>query len=104
MSDVETLLEDYVDVPAYHMSFKFKFVKQSSGEVYVYILQQPSYRADQPQSGHATHRYGVGDRPYICYDPQPRDLATAKTIAQEWAIRTAYYIRHGKWFNKGEAP
>jgi len=103
MSDRETLLIDWVDVPSYGMSLKLKFVKQSNGDIHIYILSQPPYQRGQATDGHSTHRYGLSDdNPFICYDPMPRNMKDAKVIAREWAVRTAYYIRHGKWFQKGE--
>lgn len=103
MADKRVLLEDWVDVSEYNMSFKFNFVEQTDGTIFIYILSQPSYKSGQDTSGHATHRYGLSSGIlYICYDPQPRNLQDAKVIALEWAKRTSYYIKFGKWFNKGE--
>jgi hypothetical protein len=95
----QTLLVDWVDIPQYGMEFKFKFIEQSDGVINIYILNQPSYRSGQSTGGHSTHRYGLPDNPYICYEPNPRNLSDAKVVASEWARRTAYYIRNGKWFN-----
>ena len=102
MSDRETLLIDWVDIPEYGMSFKFKFVRQSNGDIHIYILSQPQYRSGQKTGGHDTHRYGLPNNPYICYDPMPRNMNDARMISIEWAKRTAYYIRNNKWFQKGE--
>ena len=103
MSDVETLLEDYVDVPAYHMSFKFKFVKQSSGDIYIYILEQPAYHVNQNQSSHATHRCCSNGRQFIQTCSSPTNIAHAKAIAKEWAIRTACYIKMNTFYPKKES-
>lgn len=79
------------------MSFKFKFALQGNGIIHIYILSQPSYRSGQKTDGHTTHRYGLSSgRPYICYEPMPRNMSDAKAIALEWAKRTGYYIRSGK--------
>lgn len=103
MAGRETLLEDWFDVWSYDMSFFFKFVRQSSGEIRTYILHQPPYRPGQATDAHTTHRYGLSaGKPYICYEPMPRNMDDAKVIAREWAKRTAYYIKYDKWFQKGE--
>jgi len=102
MADCETLLTDWVDIPSYGMAFRFQFIRQSNNQIHIYILSQPPYAYGQATGGHDTHRYGLPDRPYICYDPMPTNMSDAKIIALEWAKRTAYYIRNGKWFQKGE--
>lgn len=103
MSNV--LLKDhYLVKDGYNMTFLFEFVQQDNGDVLIYILEQPDYRPDQDQSSHGTHRYGVGtSRPYICFEPNPKNLQDAKNVAAEWAKRTAFYIRHNTWPNVGSS-
>ncbi|WP_319470093.1 hypothetical protein [uncultured Pseudodesulfovibrio sp.] len=101
MPDLKRLHKDSYDIPSYGMSFTFDYVKQDNGTIHIYILRQPAYKPGQAIGGHETHRYGLGEeRPYICYDPMPRSLSSAKAISAEWARRTAYYIRYGRWLNK----
>ncbi|MDF7824363.1 hypothetical protein P4B35_10100 [Pontiellaceae bacterium B12227] len=106
MADKETLRlvkydifnEEYGD-----MSFHFRFVRQDDDDIRIYILDQPSYAPGQKTGGHSTHRYGLGSgKPYICYEPMPQNMEDAEIIAEEWAKRTAYYIKNKKWFQKGE--
>ena len=100
MGDLRRLSKDSYDISSYGMTFTFEYVQQDNGTIHIYILRQPSYKPGQETGGHETHRYGLGDgRPYICFDPMPRSLSSAKAISAEWAKRTAYYIRYGKWFN-----
>lgn len=91
----------YVDVEGddYYMEFKFEFVKQTDGTIRTYIINQPDYASGQNTDGHSTHRYGINDRPYICFEPDPTHLEDAKEIAREWARRTAHYIKHNEWIN-----
>jgi hypothetical protein len=99
-----TLIYDIKSSGYSNMSFKFKYVEMDNGDINIYILDQPAYRAGQDTDGHTTHRYGIGssEGPYICYEPMPRNSSDAKIISEEWAMRTAYYIKFGKWYNKGD--
>lgn len=104
MADRRTLYKDHVDIGGgYNHTYQFEFIEQDDGTIHIYILRQPSYQSGQDTGGHNTHRYGVGSRPYICYDPMPRTLSDAKNIALEWAKRTSYYIRHNAWPNVGSS-
>ncbi len=86
----------------YAMSFRLRFMLQTNRAIRIDILSQPPYKRHQAQGGHATHRYGLPDHPYICYEPMPTNLRDAKIIAAEWANRTAYYIKTGRWLKEGE--
>jgi hypothetical protein len=95
----KVLLIDRFDINSYNMYFTFEFTQMKNGEIRVYIKGAPGY-GNQPTSGHETHRYfDKLNRPYICFDPAPKNLLDAKIIAHQWAIRTAYYIRYGEWKN-----
>ncbi|MBT3380511.1 MAG: hypothetical protein HN742_00125 [Lentisphaerae bacterium] len=79
-------------------SFHFTVMKRSDGEYRVYIDTQPSYPSGRSTSGHSTHRYGLGSsRPHICYEPPPRTLKDARTVAESWARHTARYMGTGRW-------
>jgi hypothetical protein len=77
--------------------FRFSFEKHRNGEERIYILAQPSYRG-RSTDGHSTHRYGLGSRPYICYEPAPKNRDEAINIAKAWAENTEKYIASGKKF------
>jgi hypothetical protein len=77
--------------------FRWSFEEQSNGEVRAYILNQPDYHG-RAEDGHSTHRYGLSDRPYICYDPMPEDLQDAIEVAKVWADKTEHYIETGTEF------
>jgi len=79
-------------------SFHFTVMKQPDGEYRIYIDTQPSYPSGRNTDGHSTHRYGLdSDAPYICYEPPPRALKDAQTIAESWSRHTARYMRTGRW-------
>ncbi len=77
--------------------FRWSFEQQANGTVRAYILAQPDYEG-RDEDGHSTHRYGLGERPYICYDPMPDNLQDAINIAKVWAEKTEAYIRWGETF------
>lgn len=81
------------------MSFHFTLVEQTDGTIRIYIDRQPSYPSGRATDGHSTHRYGLGcfSKPHICYDPPPRSLRDARTIAESWSRHTAKYIKTGSW-------
>ena len=76
--------------------FRFRFVRQSNGEVLIYILSAPSY-GSRPNDGHSTHRYydSHSDLYYICYEPMPLYVDDAINVAKAWAERTVDYIIYG---------
>jgi len=79
-------------------SFHFTIMKQSDGEYRIYIDQQPPYPSGRATGGHETHRYGLGSgSPFICYEPPPRTLKDARTVAESWARHTVRYMRTGRW-------
>ena len=52
-----------------------------------------------PSDAHSTHRYeDLNGHRYICFDPMPRNLGDAITIAIEWAERTEEYILYSEEF------
>lgn len=77
--------------------FRWSFEEQSNGDVRAYILDQPSYQG-RATDAHSTHRYGLGRRPYICYDPMPDNRDDAIEIAKAWAENTERYIETGDNF------
>jgi len=79
-------------------SFHFTIRRQADGEYRIYIDKQPSYPSSRSTSGHSTHRYGLDSRfPYICYEPPPRNLSDARTVAESWARHTVRYMWTGNW-------
>ena len=102
MSDKHSLGVVYYDITSggYNMAFKFEFIEQTNGTIHIYILKQPDYASGQATDDHSTHRHGLGsNRPHICYAPKPTDISNAIKIAEGWAQRTAYYIKHKEWLN-----
>ena len=77
--------------------FRFSFEKQYNSEIRIYILSQPSYMG-RSKGSHPTHRYGVSSRPYICYEPEPKNRSDAIKIAKAWAENTEKYIETGRRF------
>jgi hypothetical protein len=77
-------------------TFKFSFVRRQNGTIRPYITRQPSY-GYRSRDGHSTHRHGVNSRPYVCYDPMPRNLSDAVNIAKNWSEHTEKYINTGRW-------
>ena len=77
--------------------FRFSYERQSDGEVRIYIVDQPSYRG-RATGAHPTHRYGLDRRPYVCYEPLPKNLDDAIKISKAWADRTEKYIETGERF------
>ena len=77
--------------------FRFSFVQQPNGEVRAYIESQPSY-GGRPTDRHSTHRHWEGSRPYVCFEPLPRNLAEAIDVAKSWAEHTEQYVRNGTPF------
>ena len=79
-------------------SFHFTVMYQPDGEYRIYIDEQPGYPGNRKVDGHATHRYGLDSGvPFICYEPPPRTLKDARTIAESWSRHTIRYIRTGNW-------
>ncbi len=76
--------------------FGFELEERSDGWR-VYIDRQPGY-GSRPSDGHSTHRYGIGGRPFICWDRPIPSLADAIFIAAQWALRTERYIVTGETF------
>lgn len=105
MANQNVLLENYYDVQGTNpMSFKFRYVKQSNGDIYIYILEQPAYRANQEQSSQATYRnYSSGNPPFIEFYPYPKNINHAMVVAAEWAKRTAHYIKTNKFYSDEES-
>lgn len=60
----------------------------------IYIKWQPDYR-DRLASADATHRLGMRERPYICWDAPIRSLGDAYRIAALWSESTLVYISTG---------
>ncbi len=77
--------------------FKFSLVQLSSGEVRIFIDYQPSYGRWRSESGHATHRYGIGSRPYICYEPTLTNRSDAIKVVKVWSENTERYIDTGRF-------
>lgn len=78
--------------------FKFSLVQLSSGEVRIYIDSQPSYGWMRSENGHVTHRYDVGSRPYICYEPTITNRSDAIKVLKGWSENTESYIDTGRRF------
>lgn len=81
--------------------FTFNLVKQSDGEVRIYILDGPSY-GSRATDGHSTHRYfDHGNRPYVCIEQRlrPTNLHDARSWARYWADKTAQYVKTGRPFS-----
>ncbi len=76
--------------------FRFSLEEQRNGEVRIFIESQPGY-GSRSAGGHVTHRYGVGSRPYICYEPAPRNRRDALAIAKCWSESTERYILSGRF-------
>jgi hypothetical protein len=77
--------------------FRWSFEQQPNGDVRAYITDSPTYQ-ERKTDCHSTHRYGLGARPYICYEPPPQNLKGSIAVAKEWAERTEKYILYGEAF------
>jgi hypothetical protein len=77
------------------VDFKFRFVwMQNTNTWRIYILQGPSYNG-RPTNDVKTHRLGLPNNPYICWDAPIPDYEDARWIASVWANSTMIYIRTG---------
>lgn len=93
----ETLSTDLYDVGGgYGMTFVFKYIRQSNGDIHIHIIDQPPYRPGQKAGSQAAYLRGLPNNPYIFHEPMPRTKDEARKIAAKWARCTAYCIRHGK--------
>jgi hypothetical protein len=77
--------------------FRFRFAREASGEIRVYILEQPAYGA-RDRSLRMTHRLGDHHPHFICFEPPPRSTDEARRVARAWSELTLRYIRTGKTF------
>ncbi|MDR2252528.1 MAG: hypothetical protein LBD97_01475 [Bifidobacteriaceae bacterium] len=62
----------------------------------IYITASPSY-GGRPSGSVQTHRFGIGSRPYICWDNTIKTLSDAQAVAALWADCTENYIATGKF-------
>jgi hypothetical protein len=78
-------------------AFCFRFERQPSAGIRIYILDQPAYCGRSAESI-PTHRIFEHGRTFICFDPLPQTTSDAKNIARAWAEQTLRYIRTGDRF------
>lgn len=79
--------------------YQFSFEKLADGSYRTYILSQPSY-GGRDTGCSVIHRLSDKDRYYICREPEPRSLETARDIAARWATLSDRYILTGRKFDK----
>ncbi|MBI5836495.1 MAG: hypothetical protein HZB25_04535 [Candidatus Eisenbacteria bacterium] len=72
--------------------FRFEFVRLGSGEVRIYLLQQPS------GSLAGCHVLPEGNRHYLCWDRPIGSMSAAKAVAAAWAEKEMRYLRTGVAF------
>ena len=82
-------------------AFDFEFDRARGWRVY--ITSQPDY-GPRSRGAHETHRYGIGNRPYICWDTQIPTAGAARQIAAMWAEATLNYISTGVFAAPEDRP
>ena len=83
--------------------FVFDFEFEPTRGWRVYIASQPGY-GPRSRGGHETHRYGIGSRPYICWDSTIRSAEDARQVAAMWAEATLRYISSGVFTVPDDRP
>ncbi|MDR1189703.1 MAG: hypothetical protein LBK95_20000 [Bifidobacteriaceae bacterium] len=74
--------------------YSFTFEHANGGGWIVYINNSPDYRG-RASGSVASHRLGIGTRPYICWDSAIETLSQAQGVAALWADSTENYIATG---------
>lgn len=74
--------------------FEFVPVRLPSGHYRAYIRRQPTYGA-RPTSCTMTHRLVDGHGQYICWAPEPTDVAGLVKVMRVWAEATVGYLATG---------